>query len=160
MSFGQEKGFLWFKSLKLSSHQGNKQIWEKNQTKIKQPRLKHPQIVDLFWQMHFSANYGSFKQYWQMSLGIICKNESILSLQEFTLLPNVIKFWLSSKDEKASFCVGQTEIIILGFMVWGLLQRSLNWGMALEWLQRTVTVWGSVSSSPSEHHCSPQVLFL
>lgn len=60
---------LLIKSLKLSSHWGNKQTLGK-----KKHGARHPQIVDLFWQMHFSANYGSFKQYWQMSLGIICKN--------------------------------------------------------------------------------------
>lgn len=80
--------------------------------------------------MHFNANYGSIKQYWQMFLGIICKTYGILSLWEFPLLPTVVKFWLSSKDKKANFCVDQSEIVFLGFMVWDLLQRSLNWGMA------------------------------
>lgn len=48
-------------------------------------------MVDLFWQMHFSANYEFFKQHWQMSLGTICEirvSHCYRSLLWFLLLLN------------------------------------------------------------------------
>lgn len=66
--FWSRERLLWFRSFKLSSHWGNKQM-----CKIKNS-VRHHQIVDLFWQMHFSVNSGPFKHCWQMSLKIICKN--------------------------------------------------------------------------------------